>query len=133
MILTADGGLRSGVFITFSGNCKQALQFYQSCLGGLLYLDIFKDNLSEYSNPPVIRGKLITEDLIIQGSDLVHSEGRHVGNFMAIYMRCESIASRGILVKKLSTGHIPIDDQIDNQELIELSDQFGVRWIFSID
>ena len=37
--------LISAVFLTFSGNCKKALTFYQACFGGTLQFETFGKEL----------------------------------------------------------------------------------------
>ena len=71
----------SAIFITFSGNCIKALRFYQSCFGGTLQFETFgKELLQEYTEIPVVSGSLVSDGIIIHGSDLVHEEGRKIGN-----------------------------------------------------
>ncbi|MGY0041025.1 hypothetical protein [Pedobacter sp. NJ-S-72] len=76
---------RSVVFVTFSGNCKKALSFYQSCFGGLLQIETFEKELSGYIEKPVVSGSLVSDRIIIHGSDLVHNEGRKLGNYISIF------------------------------------------------
>lgn len=49
MLLKDKDNLTTGVFITFSGNCKEALAFYQACFGGILHLETFDEE--RYHDP----------------------------------------------------------------------------------
>ena len=122
----------SAVFLTFSGNCKQALQFYHSCFGGSLRFETFDDKLPGNVEAPVITGSLISEKVVIHGSDLVHDEGRKLGNYMAIFLSCKDGEERKTLAKKLNAE---MDNLVivsnDDQKLIEITDAFGVRWVLS--
>lgn len=82
MIKHPHDKLISAVFITFFGNCKQALTFYQSCFGGLLQFETFEKEIQGYRELPVVSGSLVSEKIIIHGSDLVHNEGRKIGNYI---------------------------------------------------
>ncbi|KIO78714.1 glyoxalase [Pedobacter lusitanus] len=124
---------KSAVFITFSGNCKKALSFYQSCFGGLLQIETFEKELSGYTEMPVVSGSLISDRIIIHGSDLVHNEGRKLGNYISIFLHCKNTSERKKLIKKMESdkknGFVNNDE---DQKLIELTDSFDVRWILGV-
>lgn len=133
MIEPNPGNLKSAVFITFSGNCKKALCFYQSCFGGQLQFETFEKEMQGYAELPVVSGSLVTDRLIILGSDLVHNEGRKLGNYMSIFLPCKNTYDRSGLVKKLvfNQKHIATS-YADDQKLIEITDAFDVRWILGV-
>lgn len=121
------------VFITFPGNCKKALTFYQSCFGGIVKLESFENGLLHF-NELVVSGSLLSEKIIIHGSDLVHNEGRKLGNSMAIFFGCNNPIERKELVTKLRKDKENfIDKNYDNQNLIELTDAFDVRWVLGVN
>lgn len=129
MITSVDKS-RTGLFLTFSGNCKEALVFYQKCFGGTLRWETIEINLNGNSHTPVVAGSLFSEKVMIYGSDLVHDGGRKVGNYMAIYLDCETVEERKALIKKLKAGKGNCPDPVgDHQHLIELADAFDVRWV----
>ena len=133
MIDCSHDKFRSAVFITFSGNCKKALSFYQSCFGGLLQIETFKKELSGYTEMPVVSGSLVSDRIIIHGSDLVHNEGRKLGNYISIFLHCKNTNERKELIKKMESDKKNFFVNNDNdQKLIELTDGFGVRWILSV-
>jgi len=125
--------VRSAIFITFSGNCKQALSFYQSCFGGLLHFETFEKELQGYTELPVISGSLVSDRVIIYGSDLVHNEGRKLGNYISIYLHCENIYDRRELIKNLELGkkNLFVGND-DDPKLIEITDVFDVRWVLGV-
>lgn len=133
MIEPNPGNLKSAVFITFSGNCKKALHFYQSCFGGRLQFETFEKEMQDYAELPVVSGSLVTDRLIILGSDLVHNEGRKLGNYMSIFLPCKNTYDRSGLVKKLvfNQKHVATS-YADDQKLIEITDAFDVRWILGV-
>jgi uncharacterized glyoxalase superfamily protein PhnB len=124
---------RSAVFITFPGNCKKALTFYQSCFGGILQLEIFKEDLEAYKEI-VVSGSLFAEGITLHGSDLVHNEGRKLGNYISIFLACKNVADRNQLIKKLGADKKnPFNENQKDQKLIELTDAFDVRWVLGVD
>lgn len=123
----------SGIFITFSGDCKKALTFYQTCFGGTLHFETFDKGLQGYTEMPVISGSLVSDSIVIHGSDLVHDEGRKVGNHLSIFLPCKNADDRKELIGKLRS--IPRNLSAGNdeeQKLIEITDAFDVRWMLSI-
>lgn len=133
MIDHTNGKLVSAVFITFSGNCKKALTFYQTYFGGTLQFETFEKELQGYTEMPVVSGSLISDSIIIHGSDLVHNEGRTLGNYISIFLRCKNIYDRKELIEKLVSNKkdrfIKHDDE---QKLVEVTDAFDVRWVLGI-
>lgn len=123
----------SSVFITFSGNCKKALSFYQKCFGGKLQFQTFDKNVNGYSERPVISGSLVSHRIIIHGSDLVPNEGRKLGNYISIFLQCNNTYDRRELADKLEYGHHNFFlNNYDDQKLIEIIDEFDVRWILAV-
>lgn len=133
MVAHTNGKTRSAVFITFSGNCKKALTFYQSCFGGILQLETFEEVLESYNEMPIVSGTLLADGITIHGSDLVHNEGRKLGNYMAVFFECENPNDRRKLIEKLVADRKDLlEGNNDAQNLIELTDAFDVRWVLAI-
>lgn len=133
MLLKERDNLISGVFITFSGNCREALDFYQACFGGIFHLETFDQELYRDPKRPVIIGSLISDRITIHGSDLVHDNGRRIGNHLSIFLPCENEKERQELSEKLaSVKKTKFSANHKDQKLIEVTDPFQVSWILSI-
>lgn len=125
--------LRSAIFITFPGNCKKALTFYQACFGGKLQFQIFEKDLHDFTAILVISGSLVSDRIIMYGSDLVHDEGRIPGNHMSVFLLCKNNYDRKVLTEKLAFDNNNLFIKYsDNQKLIEVTDAFDVRWVLGI-
>src|SRR5690606_11132911 len=122
---------KSAVFITFPGNCKRALTFYQSCFGGILQFEPFREELQAY-NEIVVSGTLLSEAITIHGSDLVHNEGRKVGNYISIFLVCKNTADRKQLIEKLIADKKNMFKENPESPLFELTDAFDVRWVLGV-
>ena len=130
--MQAKEKIRSAFFITFNGNCKRALTLYQSCFGGKLVFENLTPSMG-LTEIPVVSGCLVSEGIIIYGSDLGHDEGRRPGNHMAFYIHCSSVKERLSLIKKIdSCERYSTYEALGRQKLIEVTDAFGVVWIFGI-
>lgn len=123
----------SAVFITFSGNCREALAFYQTCFGGSLLFEPFETEWQGHPEKPIVIGSLFSDSITIYGSDLVYNEGRKVGNYMAVFLHCKTVGERQSLIEKLGSGtaHSATVDH-EGQKLVEIIDMFEVRWIFAM-
>jgi len=132
MIADTNYKVVSAVFITFSGNCKKALTFYQSCFGGELQVESFEKELHP-AKEIVVSGSLLAEGITIHGSDLVHNDGRKLGNYISVFFGCKDQHERRKLIKKLTGNKKNLfDGTNDDQKLIELTDAFDVRWVLGI-
>ena len=125
-------GLRSGVFITFSGNCRKALRFYQSCFGGSLHFDRLDKKINGFSELPIVSASLTSPSVVIYGSDLVHDDGRKIGNYLSVFLPCTNLVDRGRLVTKLAAGRQAVLGNNETDQLVEVTDIFDVRWILGI-
>lgn len=133
MAFPGHRNLVSAVFITFPGNCKKALTYYQTCFGGTLRFETFEKELPGYAEIPVVNGSLISGRVNIYGSDLVHSEGRTLGNYMSIFLLCKTTDERQALIEKLkSDKEHPFAEHDKDQKLVEVTDAFDVRWILGV-
>lgn len=124
--------LKAAIFITFSGNCKKALSFYQTCFGGELHFETLDQALPGFTETPVVSGSLVADRIIIHGSDLVHNEGRRVGNYLSIFLQCTNAADRLLLKKKLERNNKKSTDRVEKATLIEVTDAFDVRWMLGV-
>jgi len=128
-----NGKLVSAIFITFSGNCKKALTYYQTCFGGTLQFETFEGEIAGYPEMPVVSGSLVSDRIIIHGSDLVHNEGRTLGNYMSIFLYCKNTEDRQSLIEKLKLKEENLSMEDDaSQKLVEVTDAFDVRWILGV-
>ena len=133
MAYSAAGNIVSAVFITFAGNCRKALTHYQACFGGVLQFNLFTETLLDHPEPPVVNGSLVSDRIIIHGSDMVHNEGRTLGNYMSIFLHCKNASDRKALAGKLeSDGKHRATVHDSGQKLVEITDRFDVRWVLGI-
>ncbi|GAB2970744.1 hypothetical protein GCM10027049_00230 [Mucilaginibacter puniceus] len=133
MLLQNSEKLTGGIFITFAGNCKKALTFYHTCFGGTLYFETFAQELHGYKEKPVISGSLVADNIVIHGSDLVHNEGRKIGNYLSVFLPFKNAGDRKAFIDKLSLGRkeLPAINDKD-QTLVEITDAFDVRWVLGV-
>ena len=99
----------------------------------MLHFDVFEKVLDDFTETPVIIGSLVSDRLIIHGSDLVHNEGRKIGNHVSILLPCRNVEERSSFGEKLAAnnGWLQTKDQ-EAQILLEVTDAFQVNWVLSL-
>lgn len=97
-------------YLTFSGNCREAMKFYQVCLGGNLHFQTIGDSPERAKKLPkkvqdyILHASLIKDALILTGTDLIVDSGLRKGNSVSLMINCHSEKEIRTLYKKLSHG-----------------------------
>jgi len=126
-------------YLLFDGNCQQAMEFYESCLGGKLTLVKVKDSPVKDQMPPVQQDKTLNAhlksgNLEISASDWLRLDRTRVpGNTTCLYLNGASLKELAPLFEKLSEGG-EVTDPL--KEMFfgvygALNDKFGIRWMFT--
>ena len=123
-------------YLKFNGNCRQALEFYKSVLGGQLSLQTIGDSPAAGQFPPamknsILHGSVAADGVTILGSDVAGANLAQ-GNNLFLCLICKSKEEIETLFFKLSQGGkvtTPL-----RQEFFgtygNLADKFGVNWMF---
>jgi len=125
-------------FLLFAGNCNQAMEFYQSCLGGeLTQLKVgdspAKELLPSNQHHKILNARLKCRSIDISACDWLRPDRERVqGNTVCLYLSAGSPAELRVLFERLSEG-AEVTDPI--KEMFfgtygALNDKFGVRWMF---
>jgi PhnB protein len=128
-------------YINFNGQCRQAMSFYQECLGGELHLQPIAGSPIEAQCPQAIHDQilhsaLINKGIFLMGSDMQGPVKFVPGNNMAISINCSSEEEIRTFFTKLSSKGEIIDDlkkQFWGGLFGVLTDQFGIRWMFNYE
>ena len=127
-------------FLLFEGNCAEAMQFYQSCLGG--ELDITRlgemplaDQLPPEQRQKVAHAKLTTGTIQFSATDWQHpTRTPRRGNTVAMYISGGTYRQLREIFDKLSAGadKALLDDLRDMPfgTYGHLADKYGVHWFF---
>jgi PhnB protein len=125
-------------YITFNGNARQAMEFYQSVFGGELTLNTF----GSFGSPDpavadkIMHGMLTTDSgYAIMGSDngpeMEYSPGRNISISLS---GDDADELRGYWEKLSSTGviSVPMEKQMWGDEFGMCIDRFGIDWLVNI-
>jgi PhnB protein len=126
-------------YLTFNGNCREAMTFYQECLGGKLsFQTIGKSPLS--SKMPkkmkdcILHCTLTKGNLILMGSDMVSEDGLIKGNAVSLSLHCNSEKEIKNFYAKLAEGgaaNHPLENSFWGALFGDLTDKFGNHWILN--
>ena len=128
-------------YLLFNGNCKEAMEFYKSCLGGDLALTKVKDSaakehMATFQQEKVLNAKLSSGPLEISASDWLRLDETPVrGNTVCLYLNGGTFETLKALFEKLSDGAevtAPLRKEFFGV-YGALNDRFGVRWMFVSD
>lgn len=124
-------------YLLFNGNCREALEFYQQCLGGQLQILTFagtpmETGMKKESVNNVMHGTLeLSPTCRIMASDNVH-EPVEFGDNVALSLNFSTDAQITNAYEKLSNGGSIIhtlNDQFWGGKFGQFTDKFGVVWM----
>ena len=123
-------------YLSFNGNCKEAMEFYKSCFGGDLTLMPVAGSPMEKDMPDkkdqIMHSVLKSKDMVLMGSDLLMGESVTHGSDMTLCLSGGKLAELQEYFNKLSEGGKV------NTKLAEtffgyygdLVDKNGFHWMF---
>ncbi len=124
-------------YLTFNGNCREAMTFYKKCLGGKLELQTIGESPMAARMPQkmkdcILHATLTNDKLVLMGSDMVPQPGLIKGNAVSLMLDCKTENEIRSFYKKLSAGgHAthPLEQTFFGGMLGGLSDKFGNHWL----
>lgn len=126
-------------YLTFSGNCREAMTFYKECLGGELTLQTvgespLSEKMPKHMKNSILHATLKNDELILMASDMVDNYGLHKGNNISMVLNCKSEKEIRSNYQKLSAGGSathPIELTFWGALFGGLTDKFGNHWLLN--
>ena len=130
---------RINAYLTFNGNCREAMTFYKKCLGGeLSFQTIGESPLSETMPPKmkkcILHSVLTNKEFVLMGSDMVGEKGLLKGNAVSLVFNCASEKEIRTCYEKLSRGGEqtqPLKDTFWHALSGDLTDKYGNTWMLN--
>ncbi|HEY6899201.1 MAG TPA: VOC family protein [Puia sp.] len=126
-------------YLQFSGQCREALNFYQECLGGDIYLQKVAESPMAAQMPSeaganILHGTLTKDGtVIIMGSDMMGPRLKP-GNSIALCLNCSSDDELHACFDKLAIGGqviTPVHQSFWGSTYGELTDKYGFLWMLN--
>ncbi len=126
-------------YLTFDGNAKEAMEFYQSVLGGNLSMQTFGEAgmpTSEEEKTQIVNAELKNGDLSFMASDSAgHRDEFSVGSNVSMSIAGEDEELLTKYFNRLSEGgkiDMPLEKQFWGDKFGMLTDKFGIHWMVNI-
>jgi PhnB protein len=127
-------------YLIFDGNCRQAVTFYEKCLGAELHLMPFSAHPGDYpkeAKDRIMHARLAKgQAAILMASDTMPGMPFQQGNNFSISIDCESPEE----IERLFTAFgqngkvtMPLHDAFWGARFGMLTDQFGINWMFNLE
>jgi PhnB protein len=131
--------MQVSAYFTFNGNCRQAMNFYQKCLGGKLFFQTvgqsaFAEKMPKRMKNCILHATLSNGSFLLIGSDMVGENRLIRGNAVSLTLTCSSEKEIKSCYKKLSPGgqatHPP-ENTFRGALFGTLTDKYGNNWMLS--
>jgi PhnB protein len=128
---------RLNPYITFSGNAREAMEFYQSALGGELAINTF----AEYGSTGPERDQIMHANLetpdgfTLMASDTPPGMEEAAGSNIAVSLSGDDTDKLRDYWNRLTDGAkvtMPLERQMWGDEFGQLTDKFGIQWMVNI-
>ena len=124
-------------YLTFNGNCQEAMEFYRDSLGGDLTLQTVgespaKDQMPAAMHNNVMHSQLVAGELVFMASDMMGPGDLVRGNNISLCIIGRTKAELQDFFTKLAEGGTVGQPLIDVffGTFGSLTDKFGVNWMF---
>ena len=123
-------------YLTFNGNCREAMEFYRSVLGGDLTVNTF----GEFGGDPAIADKVMHAMLLggkgtLMASDTAPGMPFNPGNTMTISVSgADGDGLEEVWSKVSADGQVfvPFEKQMWGDTFGQCVDKFGVPWMVNV-
>jgi PhnB protein len=126
-------------YLTFNGNCRDAMTFYHQCLGGEITLQTFGE--APMDSPPgsenlVMHASITSGDMVLMASDGMPGTPVTQGTNFSININCDSQEQQDAYWSKLTAGGqitMPLDNTFWGARFGMLVDKFGIAWMLNFE
>jgi PhnB protein len=130
------------VYLTFNGNAREAMTFYQESLGGTMDINTFgespgNEQMDEATKNQVMHARLVNGDFLLMASD-IGTMHPHVttGTSVTLSLNCLSKEEIESAFAKLSAGGtvtMPLENTFWGATFGMFTDKFGMHWMLNYD
>jgi PhnB protein len=129
-------------YLMFNGNCRQAMTFYEQCLGTGVQLEMvpFPDDQGHPSTDPkagIMHAKITKSGHpLLMASDGSRGDKFTVGDNFQVSIECESIEEIERLFSAFCQNgqvRLALADMFWGARFGMVTDQFGIQWMFNCE
>lgn len=128
-------------YLTFNGNCREAMTFYKKCLGGKLTLQTIgesplADKMPAQMKECILHSTLTKDGLVLMATDCVGEQGLVKGNSVSLMLNCSSEKEIRTCYANLSDGGQAthqLEDTFWGALFGDLTDKYGNHWLLNYE
>jgi PhnB protein len=131
-------------YLNFDGNCREAMTFYQKCLGAELHIMAFSDVPPAPGQPPIpkeakdriMHARLAKGSTVLMASDTMPGMGQPIqqGNNFWLALNCENAQEVDKFFAEMGDKGKPVmppQETFWANRFAMVTDKFGVNWMFN--
>lgn len=126
-------------YLSFDGNCREAMAFYKKCFGGELEEMTFGGSKEHFDVPPghedrIMHSALKAGTFMLMASDSMPGAPVTVGDNVSVLVVCDSDDEVDEFYEALKAGGheiMPPADAFWGARFAMCADKFGVSWMLS--
>ena len=129
-----------GIYLTFSGNCKDALNFYKNCLNGeIVSMQSFGESpmkVDEKDKNLIMHSEFRSDEIKFMASDSMPGHDVKPGNNISLSVNLTDEKEQTEIFQKLSEGGkvtMPLEDTFWNARFGMLTDKYGINWMLNCE
>ena len=124
-------------YLTFDGNCREAMEFYAEALGGEVSIFTYAEmpDAPAESGGRVMHARLTGGSAVLMASDVPAGRTVQAGENFQLSVECETLQEEERIFQALSAGGtvtMPLQDAFWGSHFGMLTDRFGVRWMLDL-
>ncbi|MCX6259107.1 MAG: VOC family protein [Bacteroidia bacterium] len=126
-------------YLSFNGNCREAMTFYKECTGGELILNPYDDSpmaVPDEEKDKIMHSSLVIDGLTLMAADSLQGQPVTNGNNISLSISCISKEQANEIYNKLSEGGLaimPMETTFWGAYFGMLTDKFGINWMISCE
>jgi len=128
-------------YLSFNGNCREAMNFYKECLGGELVLQTIGESPLSDKMPPqmkenILHSTLTMNALVLMGTDMLGEKGLVKGTAVSLMLNCsseEEIKKYYANLSKDGQATHPLEISFWGALFGDLTDKYGNHWLLHFD
>jgi len=126
-------------YLNFDGNCRDAMKFYERCLGGELQLMPFSEtpcDAPQAAKERIAHARLAKGSAVLMASDTMPGMPFHQGNNFSICINCESADELEKFFTSIGeNGRVtmPLQETFWGARFGMVTDRFGINWMFNFE
>jgi len=133
--------MQLNAYLNFNGNCKEAFEFYEKCLGGKIIAMVTHADMPEGANAGpewrdrIMHARLRSGDAVLMGSDAPPEYFEEPKGF-AVSVQVDDPAMAERVFEALAEGGVvrmPIQETSWAVRFAMLVDRFGIPWMINCE